>query len=600
MNKLIIVTLFIFSLTVTAAPPECSKNGTTIIYTNGVTTTSDAALSAIKEIKKLNLNSKFDKNIVNYELAYNQEESMRKDFLESAVQRFPQTFLKSLNVTNAYAAYENYLQGGLNKPEFEASLKAITADLIQKVQINLADYENYPQFFSTLNKIKGHYEAAFARKERVYAISHSQGGLFMNDVYNLLAESDYKKKIFSGFQVASPLLSEMNSKFGYATHDKDRLINAIRLIVGALPANVDAPLILPNEYISNGITGLVDYAIEFVVNHGIETTYLYNQTIKDQIIAKMITAGQLIESNCNKAVMEVTKKDKLKISFDSTDPDDLNVTDLHYFWDFGDTKKAETTSKTIDHKFSKSGTYQIKLKVLNNDGDFDEKSIEVKVVGDGPKAVIKSTVNNLTVNFDSTDPDDPNITGLTYLWDFGDKKSAKTTSKTISHTYVAEGNYTISLTVKDSSGATDSTSKLILVQSNVVTFCNSSHTETTFTFTIDGLTTFSLHNTELETPGYNSAGEYEYIDCECKMLALQPQTTYHVKVTSTDIIGLYGNADGSYNNYPILPFNEDIFINQSNEPFSYRYNNDGTPSLPYGTFSVIRGGTNYCRSIIYK
>jgi PKD repeat protein len=83
------------------------------------------------------------------------------------------------------------------------------------------------------------------------------------------------------------------------------------------------------------------------------------------------------------------------------------------------------------------------------------------------KAVIKSTVNNLTVNFDSTDPDDPIVTGLTYLWDFGDGKTATTSSKTLSHTYAAEGSYNVSLTVKDSSGANDSVTANVNLNSNI-------------------------------------------------------------------------------------------------------------------------------------
>jgi len=38
----------------------------------------------------------------------------------------------------------------------------------------------------TIGKIKNKYDDAFTAGERVFAISHSQGSLFMNDVYNLL------------------------------------------------------------------------------------------------------------------------------------------------------------------------------------------------------------------------------------------------------------------------------------------------------------------------------------------------------------------------------------------------------------------------------
>lgn len=49
-----------------------------------------------------------------------------------------------------------------------------------------------------------------------------------------------------------------------------------------------------------------------------------------------------------------------------------------------------------------------------------------------PKAVINYTKNNLVVNFDSTNPEDPDVAGLTYSWNFGDGQTANTTSKTLS------------------------------------------------------------------------------------------------------------------------------------------------------------------------
>lgn len=62
----------------------------------------------------------------------------------------------------------------------------------------------------TIGKIKNKYDDAFTAGERVFAISHSQGSLFMNDVYNLLLPSmmvqDDTYKYFAGFQIpARPL-----------------------------------------------------------------------------------------------------------------------------------------------------------------------------------------------------------------------------------------------------------------------------------------------------------------------------------------------------------------------------------------------------------
>jgi len=54
-----------------------------------------------------------------------------------------------------------------------------------------------------------------------------------------------------------------------------------------------------------------------------------------------------------------------------------------------------------------------------------------------------------------------NITG--YQWDFGDGTTA--TGAVVTHTYTSSGNYTVNLTVTDSSGNTDSTTQSITVMS---------------------------------------------------------------------------------------------------------------------------------------
>jgi glucose/arabinose dehydrogenase/PKD repeat protein len=59
----------------------------------------------------------------------------------------------------------------------------------------------------------------------------------------------------------------------------------------------------------------------------------------------------------------------------------------------------------------------------------------------------------LTVNFNGSGSSDPDGDPLTWLWSFGDGQSATTMVPTTSHPYAA-GNYTASLTVRDSKGAT--------------------------------------------------------------------------------------------------------------------------------------------------
>jgi PKD repeat protein len=104
------------------------------------------------------------------------------------------------------------------------------------------------------------------------------------------------------------------------------------------------------------------------------------------------------------------------------------------------------------------------------------------IVSDGnlpPIADFTYIINDLTVSFTdtSTDPDGF-IVGL--LWDFGDGTTS--TEQNPVHTYSAAGTYTVTLTVTDDDGATDSVSKDITVtEPNLPPVAD-------FTYTINGMT----------------------------------------------------------------------------------------------------------------
>ena len=458
---------FVASASLLAAP-TCSKNGTRVIYTNGVTTPRDKALIALDKIVLLSLNSQIDQKLTDdkFLLAYNYEESISRDFLEAAVQRFPVGFLQSLGVTNGYAAYMGYLNGGLADAVYAVVLNSITDKIVEIQSDWLINYRSGSLYLQTIREIKGHYEAALNNGERVFAISHSQGGLFMSDAFDQTSFAD-KQKYFSGFQIASPLQDEMSSHFGHATHNKDRLINFVRGTVGALPTNITAPLIVNNAY-----EGISDYAIDLVLNHGIVTTYLNDSTIKSQVIPKLIATAQLLESNC-------------------------------------------------------------------------------------PKAVINYTKNNLVVSLDSTDPEDPNVTGLTYSWNFGDRQTASTTSKTLSHNYLVSGIYNVTLTVTDSFGSSDSktVNVSVLGGDSSVTFCNAGLLDNVMNFYIDGVEPFSLQHI------FPASGDnYDPHTCECKTIQLPKNQSFTMYIDGTD------NFTGS--SLALTPYNGTITGYDHNEPFS--------------------------------
>lgn len=367
MKYILFFSLLTFSFSVLAAP-VCSKNGTNVIYTNGVTTERPVAQEAMERVEALVPKSQIDlkPEKVKYILAYNNAESVSRDFLEAAVQRFPAVFLKDNGVINGYAAYMFFKNGGLQNGEgAKKEIYAVAADSIRNkileiLSVWMRDHFNEKLYIDDVGKIQNHYSESLKSGKRVFAISHSQGGLFMSDAFKGISNAD-KEKYFSGFQIASPLSNEMNSYFGYATHDKDRLINFIRTIAGALPSNVDAPLYVSNTYPG----GFIDDGIEFIINHGIVTTYLHDSTIRPQVINELIKTAHLLESNCLQSKIDYEKISDLQIRFSSLENEDQEG--ISYFWDFGDGKTAST--KSFLHTYSVGGTYQVTLTVSDIAGN---------------------------------------------------------------------------------------------------------------------------------------------------------------------------------------------------------------------------------------
>lgn len=82
-----------------------------------------------------------------------------------------------------------------------------------------------------------------------------------------------------------------------------------------------------------------------------------------------------------------------------------------------------------------------------------------------PVAALNATPLNgeapLTVFLDATSSSDSDGSIVSYAWDFGDGSSGSGSSQ--HHTFTAAGNYTVTMTVTDNEGATDSTSVVISV-----------------------------------------------------------------------------------------------------------------------------------------
>jgi PKD repeat protein len=125
-----------------------------------------------------------------------------------------------------------------------------------------------------------------------------------------------------------------------------------------------------------------------------------------------------------------------------------------WYWDFGDGNTS--TQQNPSHTYAVIGNYTAIVTVTDNSGyhDSDETTVDVTL---DLRANAYGPYNgsvNIPVQFSG------NASGgsppYTWLWDFGDGNTS--TQQKLQHTYETEGNYTVLLTVKDSSNNVDNVS----------------------------------------------------------------------------------------------------------------------------------------------
>jgi chitodextrinase len=157
--------------------------------------------------------------------------------------------------------------------------------------------------------------------------------------------------------------------------------------------------------------------------------------------------------------------------------------DADVIWNFGDGDVVETTGRDKPtHIYDTAGTYIATLSTKSSDGSttelHDMTSIMVAPAPDPPPPPPPppppaNTPPSATFSFAPASPvageevtftggSDPNGDFVMRLWDFGD--GATDAGPTPSHAYASAGNYTVTLTVMDSHGASTQTFQSVTVQ----------------------------------------------------------------------------------------------------------------------------------------
>ena len=127
----------------------------------------------------------------------------------------------------------------------------------------------------------------------------------------------------------------------------------------------------------------------------------------------------------------------------------------NYLWDFGDGNTSTQTDPT--HVYAASGTYTVCLTTMDMCGA--DSTCQTVVVNDCTNPIADFTITDNDPSYDFTNSSTTTGT-TTYSWNMGDGGTYSTMDA--SHTYTANGTYTVTLLVTDSCGV-DSTVMTVVV-----------------------------------------------------------------------------------------------------------------------------------------
>jgi PKD repeat protein len=174
---------------------------------------------------------------------------------------------------------------------------------------------------------------------------------------------------------------------------------------------------------------------------------------------------------------------------------------------------------------------------------FDNLAVNTSTapVNQPPTAAFTSSATGLAASFNGTTSTDVDGTIASYAWNYGD--SATGTGVTSSHSYAAAGTYTVSLTVTDNLGATNTVSHPI-----TVTAAPANQPPTAvFTSSVSNLAASFNGSTSTDSDGTIAAYAWSFGDTQTGTGATVAHSyaaagTYTVSLTVTDNLGATGTV----------------------------------------------------------
>jgi hypothetical protein len=189
---------------------------------------------------------------------------------------------------------------------------------------------------------------------------------------------------------------------------------------------------------------------------GVDTTSLWNGDVRTWAVFTHVpsTGNQPPDADAGDPyVGEVG----VAVAFDGSGSFDADGTIASWSWDFGD--GVDGSGETPSHAYTMNGIFDVTLVVQDSNGLIDAVQTTATIgTGNVPPTADANgpyaAETGAAITFDGSDSSDPEGAIASYAWDFGD--SASGSGETTTHTYATEALFSVTLTVTDAAGATDS------------------------------------------------------------------------------------------------------------------------------------------------
>ena len=272
-----------------------------------------------------------------------------------------------------------------------------------------------------------------------------------------------------------------------------------------------------------------------------------------------------------------------------------------WLWSFGD--GGTSTVQNPSHTYSVAGTYTVTLTASNTAGSDTATQtgyVTVSSVATGPVASFVSTVTTgttpLTVQFVDSSTNSPK----TWAWSFGD--GGTSTLQNPSHTYLAAGTYTVTLTATNTAGSNTVTQTGYIVVSAVSTIPVASFLSTAVSGTVPCTVQFLDYSTNTPVSWVWSFGDGNTSTLQNPSHTYLAAGTYTVTLTATNTAGSNTATKSGYITVtyavPITGFTSNVTTGTT--PLYVQFTDISTNTPTSWSWTFGDGGTSTLQNPVYE